>query len=71
MIVCDHCGVEASCDTFLGKMCETCYDEFESNYDDCMWLRYNADPMPFEMFMGRVELDEELDEDDDNIGGVG
>lgn len=68
MIVCNHCGAEASCDTGLGKMCENCYDEFESSYYDChdsLYLRYDADPMPFEIFIGRVELDD----DNDNIGG--
>ena len=67
MIVCEHCGTKASCDTDLGKMCEECYDEFETNYNECYdsWthLRYDVDSMPFEIFIGRVELD------DDNIGG--
>ena len=72
MITCDHCGTAATCDTDLGKMCECCYDEFETSYDDEWFasrarLRYDVDSMPFEIFIGRVELDE----DNDNIGGVG
>ena len=71
MITCNHCGTAATCDTYLGKMCECCYDGFETSYDECYasWtqLRYDVDYMPFEIFIGRVELDE----DNDNIGGVG
>ena len=65
MIMCEHCGNAASCDTDLGKMCESCYDEFECNYNECYdsWtrLRYDVDSMPFEMFIGRVELDDDTD----------
>lgn len=71
MIACEHCGTAATCDTDLGKMCECCYDEFEARYDEryASWTRliYDVDSMPFEIFIGRVELDE----DNDNIGGVG
>lgn len=65
MIMCEHCGNAALCDTDLGKMCESCYDEFECNYNECYdsWtrLRYDVDSMPFEIFIGRVELDDDTD----------
>ena len=72
MITCDHCGSAATCDTDLGKMCECCYDEFETSYNECYdssRLKYDVDSLPFEIFIGRVELEE--DGDNDNVGGVG
>ena len=57
MIMCEHCGNAASCDTDLGKMCESCYDEFECNYNEWARFRDDVDYGPFEKFFGRVELD--------------